>query len=218
MALTISKVKRYYDRFGNKLDSQGFYEDPPIERLIEHAAFDQAASVVELGCGTGRLAARLLSSHLPVHSTYLGVDVSDTMIALARDRLLPFAGRAEVKLSPGGTEIPLNNKSVDRFVTTYVLDLLPEKEIGEVFDEALRVLVPGGLLCCASLTKGNDIGSKIVAGIWRLVYGLFPSLVGGCRPIRLAALLDLSRWDLLFREVLTPYGVPSETVVAQKKR
>jgi hypothetical protein len=31
MALDVSKVKKYYDRFGSEHDSQGFYEDPPIE-------------------------------------------------------------------------------------------------------------------------------------------------------------------------------------------
>ena len=40
----------------------------------------------------------------------------------------------------------------DRFVLTYVLDLLSPKDIGPVFAEAHRVLAPGGLPGLVGLT------------------------------------------------------------------
>ena len=51
----------------------------------------------------------------------------------------------------------------DRFIRTYVLDLLPDVEIRAVLDEAHRVLKPDGLIGLASLTKGSD--SDLRAGI-----------------------------------------------------
>lgn len=217
MALTVQEIKKYYDTFGSKQDGQGFYEDPPIDRLIEHGMFDRAMSVFEFGCGTGRLAAWLLEEHLPAEASYTGIDVSETMVALARDRLAPYGKRATVTLTPGGPELPLPDHSVDRVLSAYVLDLLPEEEIEEFFKEARRVLKTGGALCCASLTEGTHVGSKIVAGFWSSVYRILPSLVGGCRPILLRRYLDLSRWNLLFRETLTPFGVPSEIIIAESK-
>ncbi|HUX20765.1 MAG TPA: class I SAM-dependent methyltransferase [Spirochaetia bacterium] len=217
MALSKAKVKKYYDRFGIKQDSQGFYEDPPVERLIEQGDFGNARRVFELGCGTGRLAARLLADHLSADASYSGVDVSDTMIALASQRLERFGKRVSLSLSTGGTEIPRLNHSLDRVVSAYVLDLLPEEEIEELFEEAHRVLDLGGLLCCVSLTRGTGVGSRLVSALWSAVYRVAPSLVGGCRPISLAPRLDLRRWDIVYHEILTPFAVPSEVLVARLK-
>jgi predicted RNA methylase len=45
-----------------------FYEDVALD-----AAFDQVQMVFELGCGTGRLAFRLLMEHLPPTASYLAM-------------------------------------------------------------------------------------------------------------------------------------------------
>ena len=66
-----SAARAYYDRFGKKLDSQSFYEDPALDELIAHANFGEARSVFEFGCGTGKFAARILESHLPSPAGYL---------------------------------------------------------------------------------------------------------------------------------------------------
>lgn len=215
MALDAVKVKKYYDRFGLKQDGQGFYEDPPIERLIEHAGFEKASRVFEFGCGTGKLGLRLLSDLLPSTATYSAVDLSETMISIAAERLSRFGARASLSLSPGGVEIALENRTIDRFLSVYVLDLLPEAAIDELLDEARRVLEPGGRLCLVSLTRGFTLGSKAVSGLWNGVYHLAPSLVGGCRPITLATRLDLTRWEILHSEKIAPFGVPSEILVAR---
>ena len=81
--LTVSEAQAYYNRFGKKQDSQGFYEDPVLDDLIAHASFQEAQRVFEFGCGTGKFAARLLAEYLPASATYLGCDVSPVMIGLA---------------------------------------------------------------------------------------------------------------------------------------
>ena len=70
-----SEVRSFYDQFGKKQDSQSFYEDPAIEDLTAHATLTEVEKVFEFGCGTGRLAARLLTGHLPASAAYLGCDV-----------------------------------------------------------------------------------------------------------------------------------------------
>lgn len=217
MTLTSSQAKKFYDRFGKKQDAQAFYEDAALNDLIAHAHFESASSVFELGCGTGRFAARLLEQHLSPSALYEGVDVSTTMIDIARDRLAPFAPRAKVSLSDGAMTIPLADHSIDRFVSTYVLDLLSEQQIHQVIKEACRVLTKDGKLCLVSLTGGNTVISRTISGLWSMVFQLSASLVGGCRPVRLESFVDQTLWSIEHQHVASQFGIPSEVLVACPK-
>ena len=72
------------------------------------------------------------------------------MVALAKAQLEPFGERAKVYQTDGALRFDLFDGEVDRFVATYVLDLLSEKDIRQVIKEAYRVLGAGGLLCLTS--------------------------------------------------------------------
>jgi hypothetical protein len=54
-----------------------------------------------------------------------------------------------------------------------------------------------------------------VTGLWTDIHRLAPSLVGGCRPLELQALLPASGWQLVAVNVVTAFGIPSEIVVAK---
>jgi ubiquinone/menaquinone biosynthesis C-methylase UbiE len=112
---------------------------------------------------------------------------------------------------------PLPDDSVDHVVSTYVLDLLSDEDIEMVFAEAHRVLTSEGKLCLASLTKGVTVSSRLVTFIWLKIFHLRASLVGGCRPIRLEPYMDARHWRLEYRNILTPFGVPSEVVILVKR-
>jgi ubiquinone/menaquinone biosynthesis C-methylase UbiE len=213
MVLTSSQAKAFYDRFGSKQDAQAFYEDAALDDLIAHAKFELAERVFEFGCGTGRLAARLLSKHLSPSASYLGVDLSETMIDLAKQRLSPFIGRARVKQSDGAMRFPLPDRSVDRVVSAYVLDLLSDQDMRDAASEAQRVLKPAGKLCLVSLTHGVTPVSRIVSALWSMTFRLRASLVGGCRPIRLASYFAPPVWSLDYRNVVTRFGISSEVLV-----
>jgi ubiquinone/menaquinone biosynthesis C-methylase UbiE len=211
--LTSSEAQAYYDRFGKKQDTQGFYEDPALEDLIIHADLQNAQKVFEFGCGTGKFAALLLREHLPSSATYLGCDVSTTMIDLATERLVDYSERARIVRSDGTVHFPLPDHSVDHVMSNYVLDLLAEEDIRLVFAEAHRVLTSEGKLCLVSLTKGVTTLSRIVSWLWMRFFHMRPSLVGGCRPIALESYVDQKSWQVEYRSVLTPFGVPSEVLV-----
>jgi len=211
--LSPSEARSYYDHFGRKQDTQGFYEDPALDELIAHAVFQDAQRVFEFGCGTGKFAARLLAEHLPASATYVACDVSPVMIGLAEQRLEAYSERAKVTQSDGTMNFPLSDHSADRVICSYVLDLLSESDIRMFFREAHRVLIPGGRLCLASLTKGITLLSRTVSSLWMAVFRMRPSIVGGCRPIRLDLYIDRNQWQLEHRKILTPFGVPSEVLV-----
>ncbi|RMG41938.1 MAG: class I SAM-dependent methyltransferase [Candidatus Dadabacteria bacterium] len=217
MVLPYSKLKTFYDHFGKKQDKQGFYEDPALEQLVSFSEFKEAHSVFEFGCGTGRFAQRLLECELPADATYYGIDLSTVMVSLARKKLAHYSGRARIEQSEGEIQFPLEDHSVERVVSTYVLDLLSNQDIQKFLAEAHRVLKKDGKLCLASLTHGRSLFSKLVSTSWSVVSFIYPSLVGGCRPLLLTEHFDHSLWKILQHTVVSPYGIPSEIIVAVPK-
>ncbi|RME25231.1 MAG: class I SAM-dependent methyltransferase [Candidatus Zixiibacteriota bacterium] len=213
--LTPAEIKRFYDAFGQKQDRQ-FYEAKPVDALIAQGAFHTAQYVIELGCGTGKLAARLLRDVLPPSCRYLGLDISDTMIALCRDNLAPFGDRAECRQTDGTAAIAVPDNTADRFIAAYVLDLLSPDDIEAVLAEARRVLRADGTLCLAGLTHGTSISSRLVERIWNGLFALSPKIVGGCRPIKLRAFVAADCWQVAYDETIVSYGVPSEVLVARR--
>ena len=214
--LSHRQAKAFYDRFGKKQDSQSFYEDIAIKALIRKCEFDRARAVFEFGCGTGRFAERLLERHLPSNARYVGVDISETMVALANNRLARFGLRAEVHLVRGSPQLDFETCAFDRFVSNYVFDLLEFEDMGTVLEEAWRILSDGGLLGLASLTHGFTFVSRAVESIWMLIYAIRPALLGGCRPIRLSELVTEPNWRILYDSKFSAYGVPSEVLVSKK--
>jgi ubiquinone/menaquinone biosynthesis C-methylase UbiE len=217
MILKPSEARNFYDRFGTKQDAQSFYEDAALDDLIAHASFSEAKKVFEFGCGTGRFAARLLSEHLPGEASYFGCDLSRTMVDLATERLSIYEDRARVLQSDGTVLFPVPDYSVDRVISTYVLDLMTETDIEKFFLEAYRILNMGGKVCLVGLTKGMTLLSKIVATIWASVFRLRASLVGGCRPISVEQYINPNYWETVYRNAVIAFGVPSEVLVARVK-
>jgi ubiquinone/menaquinone biosynthesis C-methylase UbiE len=212
--LDYKQAKSYYDRFGSRQDSQAFYEDRAKARLVAQADFEHARAVYEFGCGTGRFADDLLSHHLPPNATYRGVDVSSTMVRLSRERLARFGDRVQIEQSSGVPKLDMADRSIDRFVSNYVLDLLSKEDARQLLIEVRRVLTSDGRLCLCSLTQGINFASRLVTGVWSRLYALRPMIVGGCRPIELREYLDERDWNIQYQSVVTGFGVPSEIIVA----
>jgi ubiquinone/menaquinone biosynthesis C-methylase UbiE len=215
--LSHADARRFYDRMGAKQDTQAFYEDEATEDLVAHGSFGEACAVLEFGCGTGRFAKGLLEQHTPPTATYLGIDVSPRMVELARGRLERFGERARVTLSDGEPRVDAPDGSHDRFVSSYVLDLLSDEEGAAVVREARRILPAGGLVCLVSLSFGFTRISRLVERVWSRLHAFRPSLVGGCRPIELLRLLPEADWEIRHHRRVDPFGVPSEVVVARRR-
>lgn len=213
--LSHDEARAFYDRFGARQDKQAFYEDAALDRLIAHGRFEEAHAVFEFGCGTGRLAERLLARHLPQSAAFTALDSSPTMVDLATERLRSWP--ATVLVGDGRMVVPAADGAFDRFVATYVLDLLSEVDGRALIAEAHRTLEPGGLLCVAGITHGTGVLSIPIMGLWRAVAGLAPRLVGGCRPQRAERLLLEDRWRIDHHSIVTAWGVASEVLVAARR-
>ena len=214
--LNHEQATAFYDRLGAKQDWQAFYEAPATGDLIAHASFETAQSVFEFGCGTGTTASRVLARHLPPRARYLAVDSSSTMVRLAQARLAHSGNRVTVRQTDGSLQFVEVSSSFDRFVSTYVLDLLSASDIARLFSEAHRLLAAEGRLCLLSLTRGANPLARLVTWIWAHLHALEPRLVGGCRPLELRDCLPDKDFHLDYARVISRFGIPSEVVVASK--
>jgi ubiquinone/menaquinone biosynthesis C-methylase UbiE len=215
--ITPGQARRFYDRIGRAQDARPLSERRALDALATQGDFGRGTAVLEFGCGTGRFAARLLRDGLPDGATYLGIDVSPRMVELARAALAPWAGRARVELTDGSVHLPVPDASVDRVVSTYVLDLLSPADADAFIAEARRVLRPGGLLALASLAPGHTPPARLVTRLWQTVWKLNPALLGGCRPLRLGGLPDPDEWIVLASFPVTDWFLSSDVLVARRR-
>ncbi len=112
--------------------------------------------------------------------------------------------------------MPLPDQSFDRFVSTYVLDILSDADIHRLIAEAKRVLRSEGLIGLVSITDGGSLSSRLLMSAWRRIYTLRPSLVGGCRPMNLLAYVTPSDWSIVHHGSVVAFGITSEVLVARK--
>ena len=112
-------------------------------------------------------------------------------------------------------------RSVDRFVSTYCLDLMSEDDMYRVLDLAEGSLKPDtGLLLLAGITWGYRASwnTSLMTAIWEILYSVRRTKVGGCRCQRLEPYLKAKGWRI--RNVVTtlPQGFPwmvSEVILAR---
>ncbi|GAV19363.1 hypothetical protein MMIC_P0297 [Mariprofundus micogutta] len=214
--LSGEEIKAFYDQFGSKQDWQKFYEGPAIRTLLGEGAFDTSDAILEFGCGTGSFAEELLIQYLPETASYLGIDISSTMVNLARQKLSPFKNRANIEQTTGSFHFDLETQSIDHFVSNYVLDLLSPEDIKTLLNEAHRLLKQDGHLCLLSLTHGQTIFSKMLTRTWGYIHRLRPSLVGGCRPINLLNYLSDKQWRIDYQHISSAFAIPSQIIIASK--
>ena len=142
----------------------------------------------------------------------MGIDISPGMLSKA-ERRLRKAGLVNYELSVGSASaIQEHASSFDVLLNNYMFDLLDEPEWAHVLTEFHRVIKPEGRLVLVNMTFGEELGS----GIYEKLYRLSPSLMGGCRGVRLSDVLQRNGFSVHLREYFQQLLFPSEVILASK--
>jgi len=138
----------YYVAFGRRDQDEAefFATAADVVRLLtaELKRLKSREAALEIGCGPGRLMRPLSRHFAEIH----GVDISDEMIRLARERLRDVPN-AHPHHGTGSDLALFPDKQFD-FVYSYaVFQHIPSRDVVfQYLREAYRVLKPGGILRC----------------------------------------------------------------------
>ncbi len=125
---------------------------------LTFAELQPGETVVDLGSGAGR---EVLQAAVQVGGAgkSIGIDMTPEMVSRARANTAQ-AGVANAEFRLGEIEhSPLPDNSVDVVVSNCVINLIPDK--GRAFQEAYRVLRPGGRLVVADMVSNGPLPENV---------------------------------------------------------
>ena len=148
-ALRFPALTRLYDPVVRLTSREGRFK----ELLVEQAAPAPGQRILDLGCGTGTLASQV-KRRQPA-AEVVGLDADPQMLAKARAKAAE-AG-AELQLDEGfSTELPYEDGSFDRVLSTLFFHHLDAEPKRQTAREIARVLRKGGELHVADWGAPSD--------------------------------------------------------------
>ena len=210
------KIRRAYDY------ASVFYgpliapvERKPRMRGLALANIQPSDMVLEVGVGPGSTFIEILRKvrrDIPV----FGVDLAPRMIGKAR-LLTGRAGYLNTYLRVADARsLPFADEYFDVLYSSYLLDLLPLRDIRTVLTEFKRVLKPGGRLLLVNMSKPDDSHMTMFEKLYQAIPDvLVPYLFGGCRPVLSTELVRQVGFNGVRREFMQ-HIMPSEIVLAVK--
>lgn len=204
-----NRLSRWYDLVAGGTEKK--YRDWGLEKL----AAQPGEKILEIGFGTGHC---LLSLARAVGLTghVIGVDISDGMLAIARQRLQQnnLAERVDLHLGDAAKLDFVETGSLDGVFMSFTLELFDNPEIPRVLHECHRILKPGGRVTIVSMTKTTPPG--LAVRIYEWFHEHLPNYAD-CRPIFARLALEQSGFAIQDFSLSSMWGLPVEIVLGKKQ-
>jgi demethylmenaquinone methyltransferase/2-methoxy-6-polyprenyl-1,4-benzoquinol methylase len=188
---TKGETKAFYDKIAKVYDLLSEHSERPMrEAGLKLLATAPGERVLEIGFGTGHILAELAHAVGPTGRVF-GIDISDNMLAHARDLLSNKGLMDRVSLDCGDAEkLPYSDGSIDGIFMCFILELFDTPDIPKVLSECKRVLRPGGRIVVVAVSKKGKEGSEgFVVHAFEWTHRHFPNLMD-CRPIYVRRALE----------------------------
>ncbi len=134
--------------------------------LVEFAGVEAGESILDVGSGTGALAAAILEARPNAHVT--GVDLAADYVAAARRRIV---GRGARFVVGDAHALDFADGTFDRTLSLLALNFVPDP--ATAFAEQIRVTRPGGLIAAAVWDYGD--GMQMLRAFWNEARAVDPA-------------------------------------------
>lgn len=159
---------RYWDKKSRSYDKEmGFWDRVLFGDSRSWACSKATGDVLEVAVGTG-----LNLPFYPDDVNLTGIDLSEAMLAIARDRAAEL-GRSGKLEQANAHALPFADASFDTVVCTLGLCTIPDPDAA--LDEMARVLRPGGALILVDHIRSS---SRIARGVQRALEAVTVPLGG----------------------------------------
>lgn len=160
----IENRRAFFDRIADQWDSWAdlAHMREALRSGLVELGVDPASTVVDLGCGTGNLAAAL-TEHLDEQGRVIAVDFSERMLEQARAKVRDPRVRWVLA---DAVSLPLEDASADHVICFSAWPHFPEPL--RVAEQVRRVLVPGGKLAvwhAISRAEVNAIHKQVAPAV-----------------------------------------------------
>jgi demethylmenaquinone methyltransferase/2-methoxy-6-polyprenyl-1,4-benzoquinol methylase len=203
-----NRLSRWYDVIAGSTEKK--YRDWGLEKL----AAQPGERILEIGFGTGHCLVALAKAVGPA-GRVVGVDISDGMLAIARERLQAegLSERVDLHLGDAASLDFIEAGSLDGVFMSFTLELFDNPEIPRVLQECHRILKYGGRLAIVSMTKTNPPGMAVRMYEW--FHEKMPNYAD-CRPIFARQSIEQSRFAIQGVSLSSMWGLPVEIVLGKK--